>query len=136
MHGLRLERYISTYYRTYWNMEKRWRFPLTHIVLDTVGLIYQSNVETSADPSTKINLRQSSHVIYETFVCRQSHRTKDCTLINMVAENNRHLNSTPLKIWSFYNTALLQWSLLQFLTHVGETHRYTKRLNYLGFCCD
>ncbi len=61
------------------------------------GLIYQSNVETSADPSAQINLRQSSRVIYETFVCRQSHRTKDRTLINVAAENNRHLNITPLK---------------------------------------
>ncbi len=62
-----------------------------------MGLIYQSNVETSADPSAQINLRQSSHVIYETFVCRQSHRTKDRTLINVAAENNRHLNITPQK---------------------------------------
>ncbi len=62
-----------------------------------MGLIYQSNVETSADPSAQINLRQSSRVIYETFVCRQSHHTKDRTLINVAAENNRHLNITPLK---------------------------------------
>ncbi len=44
-----------------------------------------------------INLRQSSRVIYETFVCRQSHRMKDRTLINVAAENNRHLNITPIK---------------------------------------
>ncbi len=62
-----------------------------------LGLIYQSNVETSADPCAQINLQQSSRVIYETFVCRQSHRTKDRTLINVAAENNRHLNITPLK---------------------------------------
>ncbi len=54
----------------------------------TVGLIYQSNVETSAEPCAQINLRQSSRVIYETFVWRQSHRTKDRTLINVAAENN------------------------------------------------
>ncbi len=36
-------------------------------------------------------------MIYETFVCRQSHRTKDRTLINVAAENNRHFNITPLK---------------------------------------
>ncbi len=42
-----------------------------------MGLIYQSNVETSADPSAQINLRQRSRVIYETFVCRQSHRMID-----------------------------------------------------------
>lgn len=60
-----------------------------------MGLI--SNVETSADPCAQINLRQSSRVIYETIVCRQSHRTKDRTLINVAAENNRHLNITPLK---------------------------------------
>ncbi len=62
-----------------------------------MGLIYQSNVEMSADPCAQINLRQSSRVIYETFVCCQSHRTKDRTLINVAAENNRHLNITPLK---------------------------------------
>ncbi len=58
-----------------------------------MGLIYQSNVETSTDPSTQINLRQSSHVIYETYVCHQSHRT----LINVAAENNGQLNVKPLK---------------------------------------
>ncbi len=71
----------------------------------TLGLIYQSNVETSADPSAKINLRQSSRVIYETFVCRQSHRTKDLTLINVAAENNRNLNITPLKTPRFRSLA-------------------------------
>ncbi len=71
----------------------------------TVGLIYQSNVETSADPCAQINLRQSSRVIYETFVCRQSHRTKDRTLINVAAENNRHLNITPLKTPQFRSLA-------------------------------
>ncbi len=64
--------------------------------VNTLGLIYQSNVDTRANPSAQINLQQSSHVIYETFACRQSHHTKDRTLIN-VAENNRHLNITPLK---------------------------------------
>ncbi len=48
-----------------------------------MGLIYQSNVETSTDPRAQINLRQRSRVINETFVCRQSHRTKDRTLINV-----------------------------------------------------
>ncbi len=70
-----------------------------------MGLIYQSNVETSADPSAKINLRQSSRVIYETFVCRQSHRMKDRTLINVAEENNRHLNITPLKTPRFRSPA-------------------------------
>ncbi len=51
----------------------------------------------STDPSAQINLRQSSRVIYETFVFRQSHRMNDRTLINVAAENNRHLNTTPLK---------------------------------------
>ncbi len=64
--------------------------------LYSMGLIYQSNVETTADPSAQINLRQSSRVIYETVVCRQSHRTKDSTLINVAAENNHNLNITPL----------------------------------------
>ncbi len=72
---------------------------------EIVGLIYQSNVETSADPSAQINLRQSSRVIYETFVCRQSHRTKDRTLINVAAENNRRLNITPLKTPRFRSLA-------------------------------
>ncbi len=45
----------------------------------------------------QIVLRQSSRVIHETFMCRQSHRTKDHTLINVVAQNNRHLSVTPLK---------------------------------------
>ncbi len=71
----------------------------------TLGLIYQSNVETSADPCTQINLRQRSRVIYETFVCRQSHRTKDRTLINVAAENNSHLNITPLKTPRFRSLA-------------------------------
>ncbi len=73
--------------------------------MHSMGLIYQSNVETSADPSAQINLRQSSRVIYETFVCRQSHRTKDRTLINVAAENNRHLNITPLKTPRFRSHA-------------------------------
>ncbi len=72
---------------------------------DTLGQIDQSNVETSADPSAQINLRQSSRVIYETFVCRQSHRTKDRTLINVAAENNRNLNITPLKTPRFRSLA-------------------------------
>ncbi len=62
-----------------------------------MGLIYQSIVETAADPSAQINFRQSSHVIHETLVFRQPHRTKDRTLINVAAENNHHLNITPLK---------------------------------------
>ncbi len=70
-----------------------------------MGLIYQSNVETSADPSAKIYLRQSSRVIYETFVCHQSHRTKDRTLINVAEENNRNLNITPLKTPRFRRLA-------------------------------
>ncbi len=45
--------------------------------MHTLGLIYQSNLETSADQSTQINLPQSSRVICETFECHQSHRTKD-----------------------------------------------------------
>ncbi len=70
-----------------------------------MGLIYQSSVETSADPCAQINLRQSSHVIHETFVCHQSHRTNDRTLINVAAENNRHLNITSLKTPLFRSPA-------------------------------
>ncbi len=89
------------------NTYKQPRQPLFPIrtMFHTMGLIYQSNVETSADPSAQINLRQSSRVIYETFVCRQSHRTKDRTLINVAAENNRHLNITPLKTPRFRSLA-------------------------------
>ncbi len=47
-----------------------------------VGLFYKSNVETSTDLSTQIKLRQSSRVIYETFVCHINR-----TLINVAAEN-------------------------------------------------
>ncbi len=68
--------------------------------LETMGLIFH-NIETSTDPCAQINLRQSSCVIYEIFVCRQSHRTKDRTLINVVAEHNRRLNITPLKTTQF-----------------------------------
>lgn len=52
----------------------------------TMGLIYQSNVEISAGPSAEIILRQASHVIHETFVCRQSHHTNDCILINVTVK--------------------------------------------------
>ncbi len=71
----------------------------------TLGLIYQSNVETSADLCAQINLRQSSRVIHERFIYRQSHRTNDRTLINVAAENNRHLNTTPLKTPRFRSLA-------------------------------
>ncbi len=89
----------------------------------TLGLIYQSNVETSADPSAQINLRQSSRVIYETFVCRQSHRTKDRTLINVAAENNRHLNITPLKTPRFRSLAPKVYDT--------EKHNPAKKRKYL-----
>ncbi len=56
-----------------------------------MGLIYQSNVEMCTGPSTQINLRQSLHAIHETFVCHQSCHANDSTLINVAAENNRHL---------------------------------------------
>lgn len=58
----------------------------------TLGLVYQSNVETS----TEIILRQGSCVIHETFVCHQSHRTNDRMLINVAAQRNRCLNITAL----------------------------------------
>lgn len=63
---------------------------------NTMALIYQSNVETSADSSAEIILRQGSRVIHETFVSRQSERKNDRVLINVAAENKRHLNITPL----------------------------------------
>ncbi len=71
-----------------------------------LGLIYQSNVETSADPCAQINLRQSSRVIHETFICCHSHRMNACMLINVAAENNRHVNITPLKTPRFRSIAL------------------------------
>lgn len=60
-----------------------------------MGLIYQSNIKTSA---AQINLGEGSRVIHEIFACRQSHHTNDHTLINVSANNNRYLNITPLKI--------------------------------------
>lgn len=41
---------------------------LKHMIKNTMGLIYQFNIETSADQSAEIMLRQCSHVIHETFV--------------------------------------------------------------------
>ncbi len=87
------------------------------LILHSMGLIYHSNVETSADPSAQINLQQSSHVIYETFACRQSHLIKDRTLINVTAENNRHLNIMPLK------TPGLEASPPEFTTRRNETRQ-------------
>jgi len=68
-----------------------------YIYTYTVGLIYQSNIETSADPRAKFILQQGSHVICDTFEFCQSHHMNNRTLVNVVAENNRHLNITPLK---------------------------------------
>ncbi len=55
-----------------------------------LALVYQSNVEISADPSAKIILQQGSRVIQEKFVSRQSQRKNDRALINVAAENNCH----------------------------------------------
>ncbi len=74
-------------------MNSQWFDAYSHS--NTMDLIYQSNVETSADPCTQINLRQSSRVIHETFVWRQYHCTNYRTLINVA--NNRHLNIMPQK---------------------------------------
>ena len=84
---------------------------LWHILqIQTLALIYQMNVETSTDPSTEIILWQGSRVIHETFVSHRSQLTNDRVLINVVAENNRHLNITPLNILS------LKASPLEFTT--------------------
>lgn len=70
------------------------------VILYTVALIYQSKVETSTDSRAEIILRQVSRVIHETFVSRQPQRKNDQALINVMAENNCHLNITPLNILS------------------------------------
>ena len=57
-----------------------------------MALIYQSCVETGADPGVKIILRRGPRVIYETFVLLQSERTTDRVLINVAAEIHRHLD--------------------------------------------
>lgn len=43
----------------------------------TPALIYQSNIETSTDPSVEIILGQGSGVIHEAFVSRKSQRNND-----------------------------------------------------------
>ncbi len=76
----------------FWNLKDLYT---VHATVKTIGLVYQFNVEMSADLSAQINLWQG--VIHETFIWRQSHCTDDYTLINVAAENNRHLNIMPLK---------------------------------------
>ena len=66
-----------------------------------MALIYQSCVETSADPSTEIVLRQRSCVIHQTFLSHQTWHKNDQSLINVAAENYRHLNIMPLYILGF-----------------------------------
>ncbi len=96
---------------------------------ETVGLIYQSNEETSAHPWAQISLRQSSRVIYETFVCRQSQCTKDCTLINVVAENNRRLNITPLKTPRF-KASPLEFTTPRNITRPKRGSNLMKNVSY------
>ena len=62
--------------------------------LSALALIYQTCVETGADPGANNTLRQVSSGIYQTVVSRRSQRTP--VLINAAAENNRNLNITPL----------------------------------------
>ncbi len=45
-------------------------------------------------------------MIHEAFVCGQSHRTNDRMLINVVEENNRHLNITYTKMYNVNALAL------------------------------
>lgn len=70
----------------------------------SLGLIYQSNIETSTDPNAEIILRQNSRVIHPTLKCWQSYRM----LINVTGENNGHLHITPLNIHG------LEASLIEF----------------------
>ena len=54
-----------------------------------MALIYQFCVETSADPSAEMILRQRSRVINQTFVFHQTHKHKRKNvraLINVAAE--------------------------------------------------
>ncbi len=80
---------MSLFWKYHTTIQKPYKY-------NTLGLIYQSNVETSADSSAQISLRQGSRVIHQTFVCCQSHRTNDRTLINPAAEIDRNLHVTPL----------------------------------------
>ncbi len=86
----------------FWNLKDLYT---VHATLKTSGLVYQFNVEMSADLSAQINLRQGSGVIHETFIWRQSHCTDDCTFINVVADNHRYLNIMPLKTLWFRSLA-------------------------------
>ena len=81
-----------------------------YVIQKTLALIYQPNVETSADMSAEIILRQASRVIHETFVSHQSERKNGRTLINAAAGNDRNLNTTPQYILGF------EASPLQFTT--------------------
>ena len=53
-----------------------------------MALIYQPDVETSADMSAQIILRQASCVIHEMFVSHQSERKNGRALKNAAAVNN------------------------------------------------
>ena len=66
-----------------------------------MALIYQSCVETGADPSAEMISRQRSRVTHQTFLSHQTQRKNDRALINVAAEYYRHLNITPLHILDF-----------------------------------
>ena len=53
-----------------------------------MAIIYQSCVETSAEM-----IRQRSRVIHQTFLSHQTQRKNDRPLVNVAAENHRHLNT-------------------------------------------
>lgn len=67
-----------------------------------MAFIYQSNVETGADLSMKIIVRQGSHVIHEVFISQQSRHKNDQVLIYVAPENHHHLKAAPLDFttWS------------------------------------
>lgn len=62
---------------------------------DIMALIFQSNVDPSADLSQIIQKSVYIHML----------PINDHALINVVAENNRHVNVTPLKILCFWRVS-------------------------------
>ena len=91
-------------------------------MLKTLALIYQYCVETRADPSAEMILGQRSRLIHQTFVSHQTQRKNDRVLINVAAENYRHLNITPLYILDFEASPSKVYNM--------EVHNTAKKRNF------
>lgn len=70
-----------------------------------LALIYQSNIETSADLSAEIIIRQGSHVIHETCISYKSN-LRIIRVMNVAAEKHHPLNIMPLNIFVLEATPL------------------------------